>query len=426
MQDRCTVLHFAWTVKHKPKSLTDIIGNVDAIQKLVDWIKSWEKGNPKKRAAFLYGPPGVGKTVTVEALANDYGMEFVEKNASDYRTEEAINRFAGLASQYGSLFGGKRIILLDELDGLTGTSDRGGVKAITDVVKIAQRPIVLIANSAYDPRFSNLRSYCFLIEFKRPPSGEVAKRLKRISEDEGIQAEEAALKLIAQRSGGDVRSAVNDLQALGQGKKKLTYEDVSWLGYRDRQDSIFNVLRMILYGKTCAGAKQAVNMVDMDTDMLFEWIYENVPAHLTDPHDLADAMDALSVADVYRGRIRATQDWGFMRYVTDYMSAGVAFARKNTKTSGWIPFKFPERVQMLSRSRAERAIHFSIGVKIKGKTHISATRASKEMIPYLKIIFKNNAEMAAGLARWLALDREMVEYLVENEEKAGPIIKLMG
>jgi replication factor C large subunit len=339
-------------------------------------------------------------------------MEFVEKNASDYRTEEAINRFAGLASQYSSLFGGNRMILLDELDGLTGSSDRGGVKAITDVVKTAQCPVVLTANNAYDPRFTNLRVYCLLIEFKKLATGEVAKHLKHICEQEGIQADENALKFIAQRSGGDVRSAVNDLQALGQGKKKLAYEDVSWLGYRDRQENIFNVLRMIIYGKTCASAKQAANMVDVDTDMLFEWIYENVPVHLTDPHDLAAAMDALAIADVYRGRIRATRDWGFLRYVIDYMTAGVAMARKNTKTSGWIPFKFPQRIQMLSRSKAERAMRLSIGGKIKRKNHISALRASKEIVPYLKIIFKNDENMAAGLAKWLDLDQDMVEYLV--------------
>lgn len=418
-------MYAAWTVKHKPKSLAEIVGNAEAIQKFIDWIRSWEKAVPKKRAAFLYGPPGIGKTVTVEALANDYGMEFVEKNASDYRTEEAINRFAGLASQYGSLFGAKRIILLDELDGLTGTSDRGGVKAITDVVKTAQCPIVLIANNAYDPRFSNLRIYCLLIEFKKPATGEVAKHLKRICEREGIQGDENALKFIAQRSGGDVRSAMNDLQALGQGKKKLTYEDVSWLGYRDRQDSIFSVLRMILYGKTCASAKQASNMADVDNDMLFEWIYENVPAHFSDPHDLANAMEALAMADVYRGRIRATQDWGLMRYVIDYMTAGVAMARKNTRTSGWIPFKFPGRIQMLSRSKAERAMRLRVGTKIKRKNHISAVRASREFIPYLKIIFKNNADMAAGLAKWLDLDSEMVEYLAGSEEKAKTIIGLM-
>jgi len=419
-------LYAAWAVKHRPKSLAEIVGNSESIEKFVDWVKSWEKGVPKKRAAFLYGPPGTGKTVTVEAVAHDLSMEFVEKNASDYRTEEAVNRFAGLASQYSSLFGGKRIILLDELDGLTGTSDRGGVKAISDVVKNAQCPIVLIANSAYDPRFATLRVYCLLLEFKRPPAGEVAKCLKRISESEGIQVDEAALKFIAQRSGGDVRSAVNDLQALGQGKKKLVYEDVSWLGYRDRQDSIFNVLRMILYGKTCSGAKHAVDMADVDVDMLFEWIYENVPAHMSDSHDLADAMNALAIADVYRGRIRRTHDWGFMRYVIDYMTAGVALARKNSRVSGWVPFKFPERIQMLSRSRSERAMRLSIGNKVKHRCHISAVRASKEVVPYLRIIFKSDPEMAAGLAKWLVLDEEMVGYLVGSEEKAETIVKLMG
>jgi replication factor C large subunit len=419
-------LHEAWTVKHRPNSLNEVIGNRDAIQKLTEWVESWEKGTPKKRAAFLHGSPGIGKTVTVEALAHDFNMEFVENNASDYRTEDAIKRFAGLASQYGSLFGGKRIILLDELDGLTGTADRGGVKAITDVVKAAQCPIVLISNSAYDPRFSNLRLYCLLIEFKKPAAGEVAKRLKWICDREEIQADESALRFMAQRSGGDVRSAVNDLQALAQGKKRLSYEDVSWLGYRDRQDTIFNVLRMILYGKTCVGAKQAVDMADVDIDMLFEWIYENIPAHLTDPHDLAQAMDALSIADIYRGRIHATQDWSFTRYVIDYMTAGVAMARQNTKVHGWIPFKFPERIQMLSRSRAERAMQLSIGQKIKRKNHMSATRASKQVIPYLRIMFKNDVNMAAGLAKWLDLEPEMVEYVAGNEEKAKEIIDLMS
>jgi len=419
-------VYAAWVYKHKPKSLKRVVGNREAIQKFVDWVKSWEKGVPKKRVAFLYGPPGIGKTVTVEALANDFHMELVEKNASDYRTEEAVKRFAGLASQYGSLFGGKRIVLLDELDGLTGTADRGGVRAITEIVKTAQCPVVLIANNAYNPRFSNLRKYCLLIEFKKPPTSEVMKHLNRICLREAIQVDEDALKFIAQRSVGDVRSAVNDLQALTQGKKRITYEDVSWLGYRDRQEKIFTVLKMIIYGKTCVGAKRAVDMADVDIDMLFEWIYENVPAHLTDPHDLARAMDALSIADVYRGRIRSTQNWSFTRYVIDYMTAGVAMARQNTKVHGWIPFKFPGRIRMLSRSKAERAMQLKIGHKIKRKCHISAVRASKEVLPYLRIIFKNNVDMAVGLAKWLDLEPEMIEYVAGTKKKAGAITQLLG
>jgi len=419
-------LYAAWTVKHKPESTAEIVGNILAIKALRDWLQSWDKGVPKKRAVFLHGPPGVGKTVTVEALAHELQMALVEKNASDYRTENAINRFAGLASQYGSLFGGKRIVLLDELDGLTGNADKGGVKAITNIVKTARCPIVLIANNAYDPRFRTLRSYCLLIEFKKPAAGMVLKNLQRISAREGVQPEENVLKFLAQRVEGDVRSAVNDFQALAQGKKRLTYDDVSWLAYRDRQESIFNVVKLIIYGRTSLGAKKAVNMADVDLDMLFEWIYENVPAHFTDPHDLAQAMDALAMADVYRGRIRASQDWSFMRYVIDYMTAGVAMARQNSKVSGWVPFKFPSRIMMLSRSKAERAMRKNIGLKIRRKCHISVTRASKEVLPYLRIIFKNNAPMAAGIAKWLDLDSEMVEYIVGSKAKTGAITAFLS
>jgi len=416
-------MYAAWTVKHKPKTLTEVVGNEEAIEKLGAWVKSWDKAAPKRRAVFLYGPPGIGKTVSVEALANDLNMELVERNASDYRTEEAVQKFAGLASQYGTLFGKKRLILFDELDGITGKEDRGGVGAITSIVKTAQCPIVLIANNAYDPSLATLRFYCLLIEFKKPPAGEVMKHLSRICGREDIRADEAALKFIAQRSEGDVRSAVNDLQALAQGKKVLTYEDVSWLAYRDRKEAIFNVLRLIFYGKSANAAKRAIDMADVDPDMLFEWIYENLPYHLRDPGDLAQAMDSLATADLYRGRIRRSQDWVLTRYVIDFMTAGVAMARERTIPAGFVPLRFPERIKMLSKTRSERQMQRQIGLKIKKRCHTSANRATREILPYLRIIFGNDAKMAAGLAKWLDLDEAMTEYLAGTKKQTKSILK---
>jgi replication factor C large subunit len=417
-------MHTAWTIKHKPQTLAEVVGNKDVIQKLVTWVKAWDKGIPKKRVVFIYGPPGIGKTVAVETLAKDLDMELVEKNASDYRTEEAVKKFAGIASQYATLFGKKRLILFDELDGITGTQDRGGVKALTEIIKVTRCPLVLIANNAYDPKFTTLRNYCLLLQFKKPPVGEVAKLLKKICAREGIEAEEDALKFIAQRSGGDVRSAINDLQALAQGKTRLTYEDVSWLAYRDRQENIFTILRMIFYARSCISAKQAVDMADVDPDMLFEWIYENVPRHLTHPRDLARAMNALSLADVYRGRIRSTRNWKFTRYFMDFMTAGVAMARRETKPSGWTPFRFPKRIQTLSRSKASRRLELEIGRKIRRKCHISSYRASKEVLPYIRIIFENNVDMAVEIARWLDLNAGMIKYIA-GEEQAEAIIRLL-
>jgi replication factor C large subunit len=410
-----------WTEKHKPRSLSDVVGNKKAIEKLVEWARSWSKGVPKKRAAFLYGPPGVGKTVSVWAFAKDFDMELVEKNASDYRTEKVIRLFAGLASQYGTLFGKKRLILLDELDGIEGKADRGGVRAISEIVKKTRSPIVLIANNAYDPRFSNLRNHCLLIQFKKPSIAEVAKRLEEICAWEGIETDARLLRFLAERSGRDVRSAVNDLQALGQGRKKLTYEDLNRLAFRDRKETIFEVLRLIFYSKRARDAKRALGMADVDTDMLFEWIYENIPHQLTHPQDLARAMGALAKADLYRGRIRSTRNWKLFRYVVDFMTAGVAMAREKTKPR-WAPFRFPERIRTLSRTRRTRQLRSQIGLKIKRRCHTSSLRAVREVLPYLKVIFENNAEMAAGIARWLDLDSSMIEYLAEDGVLAKEII----
>ena len=135
-------------------------------------------------------------------------------------------------------------------------------------------------------------------------------------------------------------------------------------------------------------------MADVDPDMLFEWIYENVPYHFNVPSELAEAMEALAQADLYKGRIRRTQDWKLTRYVIDFMTAGVAMARVKSRPSGWVPFRFPQRIMALSASRADRAMKKQIGGKIKRRMHVSVAVAQKDVIPYLVVIFESNPQMA--------------------------------
>jgi replication factor C large subunit len=77
---------------------------------------------------------------------------------------------------------------------------------------------------------------------------------------------------------------------------------------------------------------------------------------------------------------------------------------------------------MLSRTKGERALQKSMGMKIWKRCHISATRSTKEVMPYLKIIFENNPEMAAGLSNWLDLDEDMIEYLAGNKKRTKTIL----
>ena len=152
--------------------MAEVVGNREAISKFEKWLKSWETGIPSQRATFLHGPPGICKTVTVETSARDIGWELVEKNASDYRTEEKIRQFAGLASQYSGFFGKNRVILLDEMDGVYGTVDRGAIPAITQIIKNTRCPIVLVANDFWNKKFMAFRDKkkYFIIEFKKPPA----------------------------------------------------------------------------------------------------------------------------------------------------------------------------------------------------------------------------------------------------------------
>jgi replication factor C large subunit len=405
--------------------LKEIVGNRESKQQFLNWLKSWENGIPKKRVALLHGPPGVGKTVTVETLAKELNLELIEKNASDYRTADAINRFAGLASQYSTLFGGKRLILLDEVDGISGKEDRGGVRELIKILKSTKSPIVLTANDAYNSRFSSIRRYCLIIPFKKPTVRETVSHLKQICKKEEIETDEEVLKFIVTRSGRDVRSAVNDLQALAQGKTLLLKEDVEWLSGRDRKEEIFAVMQTILYSKDAWEAKKTVSSADVDPDMLFHWIYENTPYHLTDPHDLVKAMKFLALADIYRKRIRDTQNWSFLRYVIDFMTSGVAASRERSKSSGWTPFRFPDKIRMLSKTKGERALQKSLGIKIRKRCHISALRSIKEIVPYLKVIFENNSKSAAELATWLDLDDDMIQYLTGNKRLTKKIIAQM-
>jgi replication factor C large subunit len=421
-------VHTSWTNKYKPKSSAEIVGNQDAVHTLKKWLKMWERGIPPQRVAFLHGQPGVGKTAAIETLVNDLGMELIEKNASDYRTEEKIRQFAGSASQYSGFFGKKRVILLDEMDGIHGTVDRGAIPALTKIIKDTRCPIILIANDFWNKKFVSFRDKKrhLIIEFKKPRVNEVLRHLKKILAKEGIVADEEALKFIAQRNEGDVRSAVNDLQALAQGKTELTYDDVSWLAYRDRKDVIFTVLRQVLYGKTCREAKQTVNTVDIDLDMFFEWIYENVPYHFNEPNELADAMEALAKADLYRGRIRRANYWKLMRYMIDLMTAGVAMSRDKSKPSGWIPFRFPQRIRSLASSRVERNMKKDVGQKIKKRMHVSVSNALKDVLPYVRVIFENNPHMAAGLTKWFNFSEEEVIYIAAGKRRAKSILKLVN
>lgn len=401
-----------WTVKYQPYVISDFVDNSDALNQLEKWLQSWDEKPPAKKGALLYGPPGVGKTSVVYVLAKELGYDTVEMNASDLRTGKTVERIIGGATSQSTLFGqSKRIVILDELEGISGTEDREGLSTLTEIVRKSLSPLILIAADAWSTKLRELRNQCTVIEFKRIPTRDTVSRLRKICQSEGIIAEDKALQLIAERAGGDLRSAIIDLQALSNGKNQLKCADVGWLSPRDRTETIFNVLKNIFNSNNCISARRAAEVSDVDFEMLFEWIYENAPYQLTDRQDLVEAMDALARADLYFHRIRAEQNWELLPYALDLMTAGVAMSRKRTKPA-WVSFKFPQKISFMSKSKDYRRTVSQIGRKIGEKCHISVSEAKNEYLPYLKIIFSNDhGRFSSNIAEVLGLDTDEIDFL---------------
>lgn len=399
-----------WTVKHRPKTLTDIAGNKASIQQILGWLELWKKGAPKKRALLLHGPPGTGKTVSVEAVANDQGLDLVEINASDKRNRDALEKTIGLATRQSDLFGRPRLVLIDEVDGINLSEDRGAVDTIVRLVEETQVPVILTANDPWDPKVGPIRNATTMIEYKRLGLRDSLPYLKKICEKEGIEVEEQALRLIVDRNQGDMRSIMNDLQVLTSGRKRLTYDETTWLGFRDRRATIFDALKTVFTSPTCLQARRATDMADVDLDMFFEWVYENAPRQLNDPRDLSQAMNALAQADLIRARIDRTRAWELLPYALEMETAGVAMSKEFTKPA-WIPMKFPERIQLLSRTRKVRSLQTEVGRSIGARCHISSRRAIHHYLPYIKYVLEKNPAEGAKLVEWLHLGEDATEYL---------------
>ena len=91
-----------FTIKYQPKRTNEIIGQDNAIKKLKDFVVNFKR--QRKNAALVYGPSGVGKTISVHVLANELDLEILEVNASDVRNSEQINSMIGSAIGQMSLF----------------------------------------------------------------------------------------------------------------------------------------------------------------------------------------------------------------------------------------------------------------------------------------------------------------------------------
>src|SRR3989344_9109110 len=142
------------TQKYSPSKLSEIAGQPSAVLAVRRFAELF--ASSKKKALLLYGPSGVGKTCLVKALAEEFNYELVEMNASQFRDAGSVKQILRPGSKQASLFGTKKIILVDDVDSMSGKKDRGGVSEIAEVVAGTRFPIILTATDPYEDKLKTL------------------------------------------------------------------------------------------------------------------------------------------------------------------------------------------------------------------------------------------------------------------------------
>jgi replication factor C large subunit len=399
-----------WVEKYRPKKIAEVIGNEEAKATFVEWLKSKRR---RKKAVLLYGPPGVGKTALVNAASNQFGFTIIEMNASDTRTEKAINKVAGPATSFVALdkFSIEtkgNLLFLDEVDGVFGKEDRGGISAIIKIVEESQVPVIMAANDPDLQKLRPLKKVCELIRFQQVRIPLIIAMLRRICLMEHIDAEFEALERIAQNSRGDVRSAINDLQSLSEEGRVLTLQATMVLSSRNKDISMYETLKGFFSAKSLGEAATLLSRSSVDYDDFLLSVSDNLPLRYIDPVELGVAYDLVSRADVFRGRV-GTENWHLLRYFYNLLAEAAAVSPQSFK-----PFEFispPIRIITLFWTKNKRVTLEAICAKIASRCHVSRETAKQDLVPFVKIILEK--QKSSPISSWLKLKPEEVDYLTK-------------
>ncbi|HTZ41814.1 MAG TPA: replication factor C large subunit [Candidatus Omnitrophota bacterium] len=384
-----------WTEIYRPKKLSEIKGQEEAIDKVRIFLKKFGEG---KKAIIFYGPTGTGKTTLAYVVAHETDSEIFELNASDLRNREKLNAVLKPAIEQKSLIKEKKIILVDEVDGLS-KDDYGGMPELSELIEETPWPIILTANDIWDKNFSELRKKCEIVQFKEIDYKTIKDMLSLILKKENKSLDVNILTGISIKAKGDLRAAINDLQIASEMDDpfKILEND------RNKEVDIFNALRLIFKEKPSDNTLRIFDSVNMPIDQIMLWIEENIPAEYKGA-ELQKAYDALSIADVFKGRIHRQQYWRFLVYENILLSYGIAASKEGIKR-GFTNYKKPERILKIWLNNQRIAKKVSIAKKYAEYAHIGEKRALSEFT-FLKYILKNE-----NARKELKLDKEEEEYL---------------
>ncbi len=398
-----------WTELHRPKNFEHLIGNEEVRFNVLKWLVKWFPG---AKPLFLIGPPGVGKTTIVKILSSLLNYDLIELNASDTRSGPQLEKLVSPLYNNTSIFGKKILLFVDEVDGIYGREDIGGLEILINIVKASNFPIIFVAN-ANNIRLKNLSKLCKIFKFQHISANLLWIFLNYVLNKQGYSLTCDDKKWIVEKSNGDVRTMLNHAQVkctgYGMFDREIFKVDISdglnEFFQSKKKDDARKIL-LSLDGKY-PDPRYGLSSEERRKDIVNSLFTSIVSSNL-EIKNLSVLLDSLSQIDLHVARINKNRNWTLLRYINNLIVELLYEKIQNNIISyHQYGISWPIMGQVFSRGVPLR----SLISELSSSFHVSSSTFGMIFFPYLLKIIHDQKIDIHDLISNLMLDEKFVEII---------------
>ena len=363
-----------WSEKYRPQNIFDMVGNEDARKQFVEWFGKWKKGT---KPLLLVGPPGIGKTTMCFLAGKQFGYDMISLNASDVRNKKNIQEILTPVLGNQTVLG-EPMIFIDEVDGIHGRSDYGGVEALINILKEPTVPIVLAGNYDSTDKMKKIKKVVKTLQISPLSPRFLKLHLNMILEKENAKINPGRLIKLITDSKGDIRSMINSAQALVTGFEPNTEKSFESLNVEDGLNAFFK-------SQSFEEARIVLFSLRIDPREKINAFYSSIITSNLSSEKMSKALEIISEADMLYGKIMKTQNWRLLRYLDSILLS--LYEKNSSARYTQYNLSWP----LLNRLRWDGAKIKAIATTLSKKLHISNSTFATFFFPFILTLKENNS-----------------------------------
>jgi replication factor C large subunit len=312
-----------WVEKYRISEFDNFFGNEKSRLLVINWLRNWIKGT---KPLLIVGPPGTGKTSFVKSLAKLLDLDLIELNASDLRNKINLEIIINPILLNKSIFGKQMLLFLDEVDGISGRDDYGGMPFLSNILKNADVPIIMASNSK-SYKMKDLIKNSKLVEFRPLSSFASYMLLQNVMRRERKNLKSSEQFKIISQCRGDARTLLNTLQAKLEGEVNSDGNTGTDSSIEECINNFFSLTDISQAKKLLITSsiryttpKYGYTSEERSKDFL-NALYTSIVSseRKLKSDDLANLLEKLSEIDLFVDRIYEKRNWSLLRYANDLL-----------------------------------------------------------------------------------------------------------